>query len=387
MALASLAFSGCSQNEIMEVNPDANAPIGFGVYTETQTRGLVTDNSNTNGTTNGLKVTGKGFGVMAYLTKNKGYTSATYSERLLFMDNPQVTFANTAWTYAPTKYWPNNGTDKISFFAYAPYTSTPTSATDGIKLTSAPSASQADPTLTFTLLDQKKMVDLVVSTAQLDKQKNTVTFDFKHVLSKIAMQAKLDKDLSTNEQTRVYITNIQFEHTTKLSKTATINMNSSAWAYSVTSATTDYLPNPYVLGDGANTGTGILNMSTPSWHGYTTKSIQLVNTTAKNLFVDNQYLFFIPVNNTGLMNAGDVKLTVEYDIVTIPSGDKVTTNNNAVASHHKKTINLANNSFAKGAAYLYTLTIGMNEIKLDVTDFNWNNAGSVEVPVQPETII
>ena len=69
VAATALMVAGCSQNEVMETNPDANRAIGFGVYTGTQTKGLVTDNSLTDGTTaNGLKVDGKGFGILAYQT-------------------------------------------------------------------------------------------------------------------------------------------------------------------------------------------------------------------------------------------------------------------------------------------------------------------------------
>lgn len=38
VAATALMVAGCSQNEVMETNPDANRAIGFGVYTGTQTK-------------------------------------------------------------------------------------------------------------------------------------------------------------------------------------------------------------------------------------------------------------------------------------------------------------------------------------------------------------
>lgn len=35
VAATALMVAGCSQNEVMETNPDANRAIGFGVYTGT----------------------------------------------------------------------------------------------------------------------------------------------------------------------------------------------------------------------------------------------------------------------------------------------------------------------------------------------------------------
>ena len=35
------------------------------------------------------------------------------------MYNQCVTFGDNGWDYAPTKYWPNEEEDYVSFFAYA----------------------------------------------------------------------------------------------------------------------------------------------------------------------------------------------------------------------------------------------------------------------------
>lgn len=88
-----------------------------------------------------------GFGVLAYHTDNGNFvgTAGTGSQPN-FMYNQEVTWATSAWTYSPLKYWPNSignftntggatttatttGVDRLSFFAYAPYVEVKTSGT------------------------------------------------------------------------------------------------------------------------------------------------------------------------------------------------------------------------------------------------------------------
>ena len=45
MAMAALTIAGCSQNEVTEINPDADRTIGLDVYTGVQTRGTETTTS------------------------------------------------------------------------------------------------------------------------------------------------------------------------------------------------------------------------------------------------------------------------------------------------------------------------------------------------------
>ena len=88
VAAAAMTMASCSQNEIVETNPDANRAIGFGVYTGTQTKGLVTDNSLTDGATaNGLKVAGKGFGILAYQTSGNYSTSGAKGQCADYLDS------------------------------------------------------------------------------------------------------------------------------------------------------------------------------------------------------------------------------------------------------------------------------------------------------------
>ncbi len=382
VAATALMVAGCSQNEVMETNPDANRTIGFGVYTGTQTKGLVTDNSTTDGgTANGLKVSGKGFGILAYQTTGNYSTGGAKGT---FMDNVHTTWNTTGgsgsggWEYSPLKFWPGNSTDKLSFFAYAPYS---TGGANGITLTNA--TGTTDPSLAFELqTDQKDMVDLVVSTAKKDQQQTTasgkVTFDFKHVLTRVTMKAKTDKSISSNTETKVYITGISLKHTTKLAKKAAFDMNNATWTLPTLPAeTSDYLSSPYALA--ATSSNGVLKLENPAWKGYITPAVS-INETAASLFTADQYLFFIPIDGaTGTTSADEVKASITYDIATIPSSGAST----AAVSSFTKEVDLGTGVFAQGKAYAFTFTIGLNAIEVEVTDdFDWDTtSGDKDVTV------
>lgn len=384
LAVATFSLVGCSQNEIMETNPDTHREIGFGVYTGTQTRGLVTDNSTTNGgTVNGLKVADKGFGIMAILTGGD-YTAA---KKMSFMDNTHVTWQSTAWKYSPVKFWPNNATDKISFFAYAPY-----AAADGdngiTDLSVTDASTNSNPKLTFELQNnQKDMVDLVVSEAKTEANgtinqtsatsTTAVGFNFKHMLSRVSMKAKTSVDIASNPLIKVYVTAVSIEHSNKLLSQATLDMHTHKWAAAQTAA---YLAASYPLAKA--TSNGILNFQSVTFGGFThSDAIDIsTNKDGVSLFPANQYLFFIPVNNdVGTAQEGDVSVKITYCIVTKAS----TTSNGASYSIDTKTAKLPIGAFKRGKAYEYIFTVTLNEIKVDVTAVEgWTTESTNPLPLQ-----
>lgn len=390
MVVAALTWTGCSQNEIMDTNPDAHRAIGFGVYTGTQTRGLVTDNSANSGTVNGLKVADKGFGTLAYLTT----TDYGNGHKNHFMDNVHVTYnaAGSKWEYSPVRFWPDN-TDKISFFAYAPYTEASNTSATGIALTHAEVTT--DPKLTFTLKEnaQKDMVDLVVSEPKEGNNgtinqsfstagSSAVGFNFKHVLTRVAMKAKTGTDLSgSTELTKVIITDVCIEHTNKLYKKANLNMKTLEWETSA-----DYLPASYKLESyNDNDKKGIINYITDFKYGNVTSNPAIEissNANGVSLFPNDQYLFLIPVGNDVGTNAkGDVKVKISYSIVTKASASSTL----ASSSPNTKTVDLPAGVFQKGKAYEFLFTISLNAINLNVTDVEgWTSPtpNPTEVTVQ-----
>jgi len=316
--VAAMTVTGCSQNEVLETRPDTNRTIGFGVYTGTQTKGLVTDNATNpseggTATTNGLKMTDKGFGILAYQTTGNYSTGGAKGT---FMDNVHTTWNATGgsgsgvWEYSPLKFWPGNSEDKLSTFG--------------------------------------------------------------HMLTRVTMLAKTS--VNTNAQTKVFITGIKLKHTTKLAKEATYNMHSDTWTLPQTSEKAKFLESPYLIA--ATTANGVLKTSS-TWNDYTTAGVE-VNETASTLFTTDQYLFFIPIGGTGTTADDDVKAEISYDIVSIPTAGSTAT----TKSSFTKAVNLGTGVFAKGKAYKFTFTITLNAIEIAVTDnLDWNTDENKPVTV------
>jgi hypothetical protein len=223
--------------------------------------------------------------------------------------------------------------------------------------------------LEFTLQDnQKDMVDLVVSNVK-DQQSTTaggkVTFAFKHALTRVAMHAKTS--VATNAETKVYITGIKLKHTKKLAQKATFDMNDATWELPATTPGSDYLAAEYAIA--ATSANGVLKLANPAWKGYTTPAVE-INSAVVNLFTDDQYLFFIPIDGTtGTGAASDVVAAISYDIVSLPSSGATT----AVASSFTKEVDLGANVFAKGKAYkfTFTITIGIYDADARFTCRRW----------------
>jgi hypothetical protein len=123
-----LAFASCEQKD--EVTPPARA-VGFsgavqasvsvGTRADTDYRGW--------GMMNTAALQTKGFGVYCWYTGTDNFDTeehAKESRTYVLMNNQEVTYDGSAgkWDYSPSKYWPLEATEKLTFRAYAPYSST-----------------------------------------------------------------------------------------------------------------------------------------------------------------------------------------------------------------------------------------------------------------------
>lgn len=63
----------------------------------------------------------EGFGVYCWYTGTTPFTTPKASTNML-MRNQKVEYVSSQWTYSPSKYWPLNTDEKLTFRAYAPYT-------------------------------------------------------------------------------------------------------------------------------------------------------------------------------------------------------------------------------------------------------------------------
>ena len=168
-----LALTGCSKNE---AGNDSGAPVP--VRFEAGSPEVFKSRTEINTLSN---LQSEGFGVFAYYTGATAWESAKASATPNFMYNQQVTYSS-GWTYTPVKYWPNADGEKVSFFAYAPYTSNTTgfstNTADG-----APIISYTWGTTNDLLYD--KQIDQVKGTVS-----SAVTFTFKHALAKVEFKIR-----------------------------------------------------------------------------------------------------------------------------------------------------------------------------------------------------
>ena len=182
MLTASL-FSACSAGDEAQEFPQGDGlPLSFLTTVEKpQTRAeLSTDNLTA-------------IGVFAYLTKGDFSESAATSE---FMFNQKVERTNSTkpWTYSPLKYWPNNDTDKLSFFAYAPYMDGTVSGGSSLAFQRKTTA-KGFPTLTYTVPEKEAdQADLLVSLPLMNQTYSetggNIRFTMKHVLAKVKFSIK-----------------------------------------------------------------------------------------------------------------------------------------------------------------------------------------------------
>lgn len=424
-AVTAVALSSCSKDEVTTSVND-NQAISFDAYAGVSAKGLVTDNGTaSSSTTASIK---DGFGVLGYYQTVTGVASVatfnTTSSTPNYMWNQKVTYETSSWTYSPTKYWPNNTNDRLSFMAYAPYQAlVDGDASSGDTGVTIPSAStQGTPTIKLSLLDAAKMVDLVADMQYDLAQGNstgtanpsTVSFMFEHLLTRVAFEVVLGGDVvsSVATGTKVFLTQVKLVGTnsslydkdgdnrksTKLYSDGTFTFSASAdvetnglgtWG-SLTASTTDINLDGKTPGTNNivnfTDGSGTIPSSTPTQGGtaYTIpRSMELTSlTTATTMFITNHYLFLLPPNGTtGLETAGDVKVYLEYDVVTedanLYDGHSVVTNYSIVdlpAAH-----------LAKGSAYKYTFTVGLQKVEVEGNiETNWGNetTGSADVEIE-----
>lgn len=350
IALAALTMTSCSNDENMVSIPQDNA-IEFGTYVgrDAQTRAHSVE------TLAKLAEDG-GFGVYAYYTDNGDFDPAYSTPN--FMKNQKVTSADNGlnWTYAPVKYWPNEVTDKLSFFAYAPWVSAPTVAASG------------DPVLTFTVPDDVTAhTDLLVADASalknLTKQTTTgnVLFNFKHALSRVGFKVEAVVDEVNNQGNGVVDNDSQYDkeidgNTTvsvqevqligDFHTSASINMNTSAW--SSYSGTTSSYSLSSVSGDFEAVANNV------------THEKQQLNTAS-------EYMMIIPHATMG------VKVRVKYTVTTEDAnldGDKSVVENDITSDEFAFT-------FDQGKAYNFVLHLGLTSVKLSASVSGWEETDHV----------
>ena len=311
------------------------------------------------------------------------------------MWNQKVTYSNSAWSYTPVKYWPTKGGDKVSFFAYAPYVKG--GDANGIVLSKNNVA--GTPTATITLPDDpSKTIDFVAA-VQMNKTHdnsatadNNVSFTLKHEMTRVKVQAKLDKSVydasDAKHKTFVVIKNVTFNNKGQFYKSgiytfSTDDSKRGTWA-PATNAPTYTLDLNGVLNTELIKAEGAKGETHSGDYKTGVQGLKLVDNTAKDLFKANEYLFLIPVsadNGDGLTN-GNATATIEYDIVTEDS--KLVAGYSCTSA--TKTVLLPAGTLKQGISYNYIFTIKLDEIVLNATVNKWDTASdsNIDVPYSPD---
>lgn len=297
-AASALMLTACSsENDVVQNAPQTQETVAQAVGFDTYLAGAadVTRAGQTGVMTTGTLQT-TGFGVFASLSNDGDYANTIGPN---FMYNQEVTYASPGWAYTPLKYWPNEttadmynatghatstATDKLSFFAYAPYVSS-TTGSYGITGMST-NAATTDPTVTWTYsTNPDENVDLLWGVAPAgfsytnvsgtttsvpvgmpllnlvkpDKDQK-IKFLFQHALSRISLSvvsaidqiaAGDDAGTFTNDPTtKVLIKSVTV--TGDLGKTGTLNLNNTEsnvakWTVTPASTTFDITPGNYYL--------------------------------------------------------------------------------------------------------------------------------------------
>lgn len=174
-----LLLSACTADDHIEKPLHANIPIGFSNNVP-KMRAFAEYTSASDL---------KDIGVFAYFMQGDFDADVATPN---FMYNQCVTRqVDDTWSYTPIKFWPADGTAKISFFAYAPYTPKENPAGDS-KLTIQESTAKGFPTLHYTVPStEDKQIDLLAATPLLNQTNDlnggVVNFMMNHVLTKVAI--------------------------------------------------------------------------------------------------------------------------------------------------------------------------------------------------------
>jgi hypothetical protein len=361
----------------MSIPQESNA-ITFGTYVgrDAKTRATALDLT-------GLQTTG--FGVFAFYSNEtvNEYNNITPLSNFTpnFMYNQQVTWSETpdpdAWVYAPVKYWPNEASDKLTFFAYAPYS---TGSTNNISDFTAKTAT-GDPTLTFTVNSTATaQTDLLYADANayttptvlpglknLGKQTigGKVNFPFKHALSRIGFNVEVMADVVTGASgtldTETVVSVQKVELMGNFASSNTFNFAAGSW---VGTAKTTAADPAYSL-ETANFET----FATTAGTGVTTAKTQLNKA--------DSYLMIIPKE---FKDADLLKIKVTYTVTT--ADDALANASGSVITNVIESVPFAF-LFVAGKAYSFNLHLGLTSVKFNATVTGWDTESEtvVNVPI------
>lgn len=356
-------------------------------------------------TLSALRLAG-GFGVMAQYTGTEQAkdNAATVLDNgaINFMWNQQVHFSSGTWIYTPLKYWPNgNGEasdatgmgatrDYVSFAAYAPYATTPTSeATTGITAISADTKTAYQQAITYTsniTNPADDFVDLLVAEPLLDQYKQAVdgrlTFDFTHALAKLKLQVQAIFDATTSDatdskdtETKILIDKVSIKLPTCTG--GNYCLFQKKWEYGSYDDGTEY--RSYVGGtdDMVSAGFVATDLRVPSSLDMTDNDaiysafddLMGVSENVANLLASGGDIGLIPNTGTGHTDGG-ISVTIDYYVLT--RDDRLVRTGKISKVKNSITRDIPTTDFTIDANKEYTLKmiLGMTSVKFEVVEID-----------------
>lgn len=405
-------------------------PINFGSYLAQSKSNL----SRGGGTTPASEMTtaelqSKGFGVVAFYTKTNQYTSGSTKMEPNFMYNTRV--SGTGWTYSPVMYWPNGGqtegatpgegTQYLSFFAYAPYKET--FGDKGITALSS-NSTPGDPTVSYTLGATGADADLLWGTAgsngtttngnaqngtdfngaakakvnaNLSKMNvgGKVKFNFKHALAKfggtgagtdnktsgLMIVADIDNGSATtggtlDGSTKITVKSIKIESvkavddgkmTTEASipTSGTLNLATGVWTTNNNGKIDYEINSPSAAAtEGATTQTMNESIAEPKTFESWDKLPAGVSTTAQSVYTESTPLLLIPDGN-------DHTLRISIDYIVRTKNASLSKGYTEVEQSFYKDLTLS--KVGMNAKYNLLIHLGLTSVKFDATVSDWTN--------------
>ena len=400
LALA-LSLVGCTTDDTLTGPTEEPAQaIAFGAYlNRSTTRAGVNEVSP-------ATLPYQGFGVFAYYTDDSQFEANGYAQPN-FMYNQQVTSddGGSTWVYSPVKYWPNEtgasatsaGTDRLSFFAYAPYVSvTPSTGKvtddDSYGITRlTPSSATGDPRVRYYVsFDPAQTVDLCRATPveNLTKQaiSEKVSFNFSHALAALNVQVDALVDATSasaapDQYTRIWVRSVTFEGFTTRGE---LNLVDGKW-YDLDGCACESNISSVTVNDGRRDGregmTTALNeqnvglnpvivQSAPyavyPWDADTYSTTPGVANTPVNLFKSGtatKPIYVIPTGDA-------IRINIVYDVETYDPKLKscLLADGRTCGStvENNLFVNLST-TLAAGKSYTINLHLGMTSVKADVS--------------------
>lgn len=318
LSLASLLAASCSSEEDIPAAKQEK-PIEFSTYIQNHSRAV------------GKTAFEDGDQIGLYACRTTGDYTNTFTSN--FMNNVAVTKEASGWTYSPPAVWPNDENKHISFVAFYPKSATTSSTglTYDFRASTDPDPSyQIDPmwcTIKNAHVNDRNgtAINGNETAAAFEATSGSVPLKFQHMLSKVKIKIKLDKDYPgiTAKLTSAVLRNFYREGTFSISG----ELDKGSW--SVTGSGTGY----YI--DFLRTREEPIDLST------------------EDLLIGETLL--IP-------QTGDARLTIMYKHTLLGGGEK----------NLSKTITL-NGGWQQNKIYKYVINLSLetNEISISTDIEDW----------------